>query len=135
MHTIISIGLNVGATEPVGQLEATLRVLADLGGYRGHVGSLRYTIGESEWEGVPERFVQARLPRKPSREELAAAARVLGQSAVATLRPGDAAWTLTYSDGHTEPGGTVDEFEVVIHAPGCGYLADGYRAHCDCWPR
>lgn len=110
---VLSVGLNVGDREPGSQLGASLRAVEALFG-----PPLSVAMGRSEWEGVPERFVQvavltdheAVLRRAP----LLAAA--LHRQTIAVIRPGASRWTLTGAGGPT-PGGTVAEFPVLADVP------------------
>lgn len=104
-----SIGLNVGQHEPYEQLSLTLALISAL--CTGRLLSL--AMGESEWEGTPERFVQVEIQapdRQDARQFAAALAASLRQDAVAVLFPAADAWELVRPDGSESPGGTVSDF-------------------------
>lgn len=51
---ILNIGLNVGTTEPAGQLRKALRLIQPK----------QFSIKLGEWEGIPERTLIAEIPAK-----------------------------------------------------------------------
>ena len=109
-HYVVSIGLNVGASEPEGQLGATLRAAEALLG-----APLRVAMGESSWEGIPERFVQVTLRAAPGdlARRLQGLAAALHQDAVAVIGPKAVRWTVHYAVGVAEVGGPVSTFPVL----------------------
>jgi hypothetical protein len=113
MKHVLSIGLNVGNDEPAAQLDKSLRVVSAAFG-----PLLAVAMGRSEWDGVPERFVQ--IVAEGSERDLAELAprisRTLDQSAIAYVAPDGAQWTLAYGmPGRAiEPGGTVAEFPIIV---------------------
>lgn len=112
-HTVVSIGLNVGSSEPAGQLAATLKLAAWLTGHKGNGAAVTYALGESEWEGVKERFIQFRVPGAvPHGLHIVAAQ--LQQDAVAYLPPGADCWRLAHADGNHRFGGSTEEFPVIV---------------------
>lgn len=99
---IFNVGLNVGNAEPANQLRDTLRALAGIG----EVQALR--IGRAQWEGTPERNVQAKI----------ALAGALSQSCVAFRAPDTAGpWLLADAQGNISEGGTLAEFPVILADP------------------
>lgn len=95
---IFSIGLNVGGKEPADMVNRVFRALSIHGEIR------KAAFGASEWQGVPERFVQV-LVETYSPDGRAVARKIatyLEQDAVAAMRtntPGDnGAWLLVYAD-------------------------------------
>ena len=111
---ILSIGLNVGSSEPAAQLHNTLEYVAWLNGQRGNPGSVSYALGQSEWEGVPERFIQTELTVEPAPNSLAALPRLLAQDSIAVLYPGRDRWELINRDGTHSDGGTVADYPVIV---------------------
>lgn len=109
---IVSIGLNIGDTEPAFQLTRTLGAIAR----RSRV--LRVAMGTSEWHGVPERFVQARAALQSPRSFAAALARELDQDAIA-VRPADCRgrWELVDRYMARTPGGALADFPCIVEAP------------------
>lgn len=116
---ILSIGLNVGATEPENQLRDTLRAIAPLGAVRD------LAIGRGEWQGVPERFVQVRIaPDIDFGEHRARAgagaflARELRQECIAIRRADSGGrWELIDAAGTFEVGCTLAENPVILGRP------------------
>jgi len=114
---MISIGLNVGDREPACQLSDTFNAVD------AHLGApFAVAMGRSEWEGVPERFMQFAIYSGPLivARRLPALARVLRQDAIALLERGEdgrEAWTLYHADGRVAPGGSVEDFPVIIEVP------------------
>lgn len=112
---ILSIGLNVGASEPATQLSATLRAAEAI------FGPLRaVAMGRGEWGGVPERFVQVAVAAYPRAIPGAARqlATALHQDAIAVTTPAPAPaahWILYASDGAVSPGGTAAEFPIIVN--------------------
>ena len=110
MRAIFSIGLNVGNAEPVSQLSDTLEELSS----RAVVCAV--AMGTSEWQGVPERFIQAECLGDmffPSYVALHLAA-ALEQDAVGVLNTAGDAWILVAPDGSTSDGGSVADFPVIV---------------------
>ena len=112
MEYILSIGLNVGDSEPADQLSATLRQLVI---HQDRVLSIK--MGTADWQGVPERFVQARVEVSDNACTVAQRmARGLGQDAVALLGPRGSTWALAYADGRVLHGASIKDFPVIIGA-------------------
>ena len=109
---ILSIGLNVGNVEPENQLRDTLRAVVSLG----HVRDL--VIGNGEWQGVPERFVQVRasVAGAYAFRDLPAA---LSQDCIAFRRADDARglWHLLNRDVTISAGCTLAENPVILGRP------------------
>lgn len=114
---VLSIGLNVGATEPAAQLGATLRATEALFG-----PPLSVAMGRSEWQGVPERFVQIAVLATPERvsRDVSNLAAALHQAAIAVtaanVRP-DCRWILYKPTGVDSIGGTLAEFPIITETP------------------
>ena len=109
-RVVFSIGLNVGAAEPAGQLGRTLSAVDGVAGAPESVAT-----GASEWDGVPERFVHVAVPFLTRRRALLDArllAVMLCQDAVAVLLPGAAEWTLVRRDSTVGTGGSLADFPV-----------------------
>ena len=110
MLTILSIGLNVGQSEPPRQLSETLRCIAPCS-VRG------LALGSAEWMGVPERFIHAAVEfRDADSARLFAShlARVLKQDCVAILGPKASAWKLVSRDANVAPGDSVDIYPPIV---------------------
>ena len=112
---IFSIGLNVGDSEPAAQLHDTLRALVSIGTVRD------VAIGNSAWQGVPERFVQARVAALAGKAgDLGASlARELSQSCVAWRAVGalHGHWWLSWADGRDVTlGESLSTFPVILGA-------------------
>lgn len=109
--TYLSIGLNVGDREPDSQLARTLGIC--LSHFGAEIRSV--SMGRSEWDGVPERFVQIGVIAPNSRALYVARilARVLSQECIAVLPSGATTWSLVYADGHHVTGGDVTEFPII----------------------
>ena len=131
LDLILSIGLNVGNSEPQGQEARTLNMISALEPWTSfHPGNLTFINGE--WEGIPERTIQARLTFATSEDRalavefLPAVARFLRQDAIAFLLCGSmggyvAHWTLAQGSKEAgdlgesfQPGGTVADFPVKV---------------------
>lgn len=118
MDIILSIGLNVGDTEPSVQLAATLDTLRHEP-MRGSAYPANLAIIEGEWQGVKERTLQVRM-RMSMRNceaflrELPLLARDCGQTCVAWIYPDGRQWTLAFADGHSENGGAIAEFPIHV---------------------
>ena len=110
MEYILSIGLNVGDSEPADQLTFTLHQLAI------RADSVRdVKMGAADWQGVPERFVQARVEVSDRACTVARRmARGLRQDAIAISEPGAQQWTLAYADGRVLRGASVKNFPVIL---------------------
>lgn len=109
MLTVFSIGLNVGAEEPRGQLGDTLVSVSS------RCIPRDLAIGRAEWQGVPERFIQIATEAEDRPEWKAMTfARRLSQDAVAYLAPGADAWMLVDKAGNETPGGTLAEFPCIV---------------------
>ncbi len=118
-RVIFSIDLNVGQSEPAAQLTATLRALCGFGEVQD------IALGRGEWQGVPERFIQARVAlyavcaTDVSGVRYAAAAilaRELQQDCVA-VRVADARadrWRLVNADGEVSLGCPLAENPVIL---------------------
>jgi len=113
---VFSIGLNVGDREPVDQLARTLQLISLA--YPCRV--LEVAMGRSEWEGVPERFLQVALEVPAGATRLAARlAESLRQHSIAMLdlrapHPHNKAWALVSQYGTAYPGGSLTEFPVLF---------------------
>lgn len=107
---ILCIGLNVGDMEPAHQLTDTLGALTGAGLV------LDLAIGRGEWEGVPERFVQARVRNLAGDWRRACEiADLLRQECIAFRREGNTAdWVLCYADGTTTAGYSLAENPVIL---------------------
>ena len=108
MKTIYSIGLNVGDTEFASQLSATLALAAQ----RFRIHSM--AMGASEWEGVPERFLQFSVEQPADTIAAGQLALALRQSAVAVLPEYAERWILAGADGLILVGGSVADFPVIV---------------------
>lgn len=106
MYTF-NVGLNVGSTEPLGQLARTLRFVAQY-----DVKDL--AIGRSHWDGAPERFVQFRADTLRAHRVARQLAIDLQQDAVSFNIPNDPDWILCYVDGRVTVGGTVADFPIIL---------------------
>jgi len=112
---VVSIGLNVGEREPAAQLSTTLGAAALAFG-----PLLSVAMGASEWEGVPERFVQCAV--LCSKAAIESGARTLAahlrQECIAYARPDAECWALAYPDqrGIME-GGAVADFPIIAAYP------------------
>ena len=108
---VLSIGLNVGSHEPAGQLGATLRATEAIFGNLHEVG-----MGASEWEGVPERFVQIAVRTEPAylASALPVLARTLAQDAIAATQPDWCMWDLFYATGRRTHGGALSERPIIL---------------------
>lgn len=109
---IFSIGLNVGAHEPAYQLTATLRLLLTCGDVH------NIALGHGEWQGVPERFIQAEIRASDEtwRGLAQAMAEILEQECIA-VRPADshiADWQLVNAAGDVLPGCSVADNPVIL---------------------
>lgn len=107
---ILSIGLNVGDAEPPAQLSFTLRAVEV------HFGPiLDVAMGESEWQGQPERFVQV-VVEAPGRPFLASRAKTLAaalnQEAIASIAPGGTQWDL-WTPSEWRTGASIYEFPIL----------------------
>jgi hypothetical protein len=118
---IVSVGLNVGEQEPAAQLQ---RSIESIGLAFGPV--LAVAMGKSEWEGVPERFVQCAVLAHAERmaDGCALLARHLDQCAVAWVPAAHLAdtcprWVLAYSAPGVVggDGGEVTQFPVIVDYP------------------
>jgi len=108
--TILSIGLNVGQSEPPRQLSETLRCLAPCA-----VHGL--AMGRAEWQGIPERFIHAAVEfRDADTARLFAShlARVLNQDCIAILGPKATAWKLVSRDANVTQGESVDVYPPIV---------------------
>ena len=111
MRVIFSIGLNVGSSEPKFQLSRTMIEC----GYMAGVHDV--ALGQAEWQGVPERFVQVAMPIETPRSAHDVAgrlARILKQDAVGVLLPHAAKWVLVDQDYNASEGGTLEEFPCLL---------------------
>ena len=111
MEYILSVGLNVGDSEPADQLSATLYQLAIRAD-----GVRDVKMGAAEWQGTPERFVQARAESNTPYVAAQGMALDLQQEAIAVLHKGDPYWYLVYADGRVLPGASVKDFPVILGA-------------------
>ena len=114
---LLSIGLNVGESEPVSQLSDTLAAVA------GRAVVLGVAMGASVWQGTPERFVQilAEVRGRPA-AFAAALARELSQDAIGVLglnvgHIGAVRWVLIDAAGTSSAGGTLAEFPALLEVP------------------
>lgn len=114
MRAFISIGLNVGSAEPIGQLHKTFAAVAR------HFAIVEQAVGQSEWQGVPERFVQFEVfsPRstKAFAQIIAEMAGHLQQDAISYAWHGASDWILMGRDGRASWGGTLDEYPIIVNA-------------------
>ena len=112
---IISIGLNVGDSEPARQMGRTLDAIEELQG--AGCGAPEIKVIEGEWEGVPERTVQACVTTYRSMSLMLTWGRImcsaLNQQAIAILPPGENTWMLATPAG-AERGGSVEEYPVQV---------------------
>lgn len=113
--TVFSIGLNVGDKESAHQLASTFSAAGAM------FAEYDARIGRAQWEGVPERFVQIRVPAAGMSRAAGWYARyfavVLEQSAVAIWQEGCTHWTLVNASGASTAGGSIAEFPVLFNAP------------------
>jgi len=116
MEIVLSIGLNVGKAEPDPQLGVTLDAVL-----YGCVGQMvKVAMGESQWEGVPERFVQVLFDVPESRipdvinYSVPVLARQLKQVAIGVSIPQYGEWILCKGDGTNESGGSTEEFPIIV---------------------
>lgn len=114
---ILSVGLNVGSKEPAAQLGATLRAAEMLFG-----PPVSVAMGRSEWQGVPERFIQIAVLSTPYAVATAAPrlALALQQDTVAVIHATTAphaTWILYNRCGIDSIGGTVAEFPIIATHP------------------
>ena len=110
---IFNIGLNVGDSEPAEQLHDTLRALVSVG----QIQDL--AIGKGAWQGMPERFVQARVELARGDAAAVLLARELNQSCVAWRAVGalHGHWWLSWADGRdTTLGDSVSNYPVILGA-------------------
>ena len=111
MKAIFSVGLNVGQAELPRQLTLTLYHLVS------RVTVRDLYVGGSQWQGIPERFVQvaALVPPDVSPDTVARELAVeLRQSCVAVLNRAGNCWRLIDRDGQVEQGAPVAEFPVYV---------------------
>jgi hypothetical protein len=107
----VSVGLNVGAREPVNQLADTFRrVAAELG------SPLSLAMGSSVWNGEAERFIQFAVLADDAimARRVPGIARALHQEAIAYAPAGAAAWILAHPSMTLAPGGSVADFPVIV---------------------
>jgi hypothetical protein len=109
---VFSIGLNVGASEPRGQLSRALHALNALGRVQD------VTIGLGEWQGTKERTLQVLVSHLTLSPEQTAAnlASYLEQDAIALLDADGQAWRLVDKAGAAVPGGTTKEFPITLQS-------------------
>ena len=106
-----NVGLNVLDAESSAQLAYTLSLAAAMFGS----GIRAVAMGEGEWEGERERFIQ--IAAEAEQPELAARllARALNQTAVAMI---DLAarenWVLVYADGRTGAGFDTKVAPIIV---------------------
>jgi hypothetical protein len=108
MLTVFSIGLNVRDHEPRGQLSRTLHAATRI------TNPHNLAIGRSEWQGVPERFVQIAADEIGAKYIAALLADCLDQDAVAYLPPDADRWMIVNPQGVETPGGTLAEFPCIV---------------------
>ena len=111
---IVSIGLNVGDSEPERQEEKTRAVLTWL-----HAGlrAIEVVVTSGIWEEIPERTLQARIVSDSGAQfgsSLCYYASLLKQDAIAYTYPGSGEWMLAHSNGAITRGGSVEEFPVLF---------------------
>jgi hypothetical protein len=117
MIYVLSIGLNVGDKEAERQLSDTLaRTMAVFG------APLAVGMGRSEWNGVPERFVQiaVRADRDMIALRTPGLAAALHQEAIAYIKWGNifATWSLFSAAGGYYPGGNTEDFPIILDLKG-----------------
>jgi hypothetical protein len=120
MIYILSIGLNVDDHEPPRQLADTLaRTMAVFG------APLAVGMGRSEWNGVPERFVQiaVRADRDTIALRTPGLAAALHQEAIAYIYSGSIqsrllSWGLFSAAGGYYLGGSTEEFPIILDLKG-----------------
>lgn len=111
---VLSIGLNVGRTEPIAQLDEAIQQV------RARFGPI-HAIGmcAGEWQGVSERTVHIAV-LVPSPIAIAlnvpGLCRGLRQECIAVWRKGAGVWDLWASDGPRPDGAAVSDFPVAIPA-------------------
>ena len=108
---IFNIGLNVGDSEPAEQLHDTLRALVSVG----QIQDL--AIGKGAWQGMPERFVQARVELARGDAAAVLLARELNQSCVAWRAVGalHGHWWLSWADGRDVTlGDSVSNYPIIL---------------------
>lgn len=113
MIYVYSIGLNVGGSEPRGQLGASLRIAEALAERLVAVAMTR-----GEWEGIPERTLQVALEVDgPLRANDIAVnlMRALHQECVAYIRPGALRWSMAPG---MDDGGSIAEYPIVVDLRG-----------------
>lgn len=109
-NTIVSIGLNVGETEPVSQLSRTLLYTALRAQVRGIV------LFTSEWQGASERCVQFAVePHDQPDGHWRTLAAALDQTAIAVLSPGEERWTLHFANGDVTAGDSIEVYPVRVN--------------------
>jgi hypothetical protein len=115
MNYVLSIGLNVGGSEPADQYARTLGAIVC---YAPTVTRIAETRGE--WDGIPERSLQvlARFETETDAHEAAAGlAGMLQQDAVAVIPATGAPnrkWTLVDRNGAVVGGGSLTDFLIKV---------------------
>ena len=116
MIFIVSIGLNVLGNEPPEQLLDTINALGEfLFKTRGKL--LQVKVFMSEYQGVPERTVQARFETfEVSRlvNDVCVLANELDQECIAVISDQGWKWRLCYANGAHNLGASVDEFPISV---------------------
>lgn len=122
MEAVFGIGLNVGTQEPADQLEQTLYALVRPPRLLAVDATrvLNVAVGQGEWEGMAERFVQARVAVSGQPDAWRTLAQwlagTLRQEAVAVLLPfqgGADSWVLVFADGTVRAGAGTAEHRVL----------------------
>jgi len=111
MLYVFSVGLNVLDAESSAQLAYTLSLAAAMFGS----GIRAVAMGEGEWEGERERFIQIAAETDSPEVDARTIARAFSQAAVAVI--GVAArekWALVYADGRTEPGFDTAAAPIIV---------------------
>lgn len=118
MDKIISIGLNVGSSEPSVQLDVSLRAVQRLAkDVKGYISNI--AVFTSEWEGVKERTLQVRVSYDRKMydkflEKLPLLAHDLQQECVVAINDRALWWVLYYSDKRVKVGESTDKYPVKV---------------------